>query len=467
MKHRAKYFPDSISFSIAKSNCAIEEILDDSNLKQAIQNPNTQFLEYLSTESSIHQMMDYVLTENKLKCDQYQRRSQLCIELLKSKFLGYQNSLLSNQVFIDKIRDFMYLSANRNPFLCGHFANLITSYTNLSDGSFLNNFDHLKYYLTQNIDIVALKDLFVFLVTEFNGEFQFSQQDSINMCEDLIDMPYNKQLGVVSAFQDIISKREYLISLFDDDIVMKDLLKMAFKTNKPLLARDIFNFIGNSKCLCENSTGVIEKMGNKFSISEDQISPISFIPYINLYPSSVGNYMNYFFKKGSNTMINHAIVKTIANLSDEEIEKIVIKEDIPSKVIEKFNTTDRSGHIQALAECLMKNSYVWSTYKNNLWTKFVKDQLIPYLNVKNGYYGGYINGVYCTLDDLKNKITNAIKFETEINEECVSKPIKNIVNEDNDEEPVISTKPDEIDYESIVVSRRRHRHVPRMLFNYD
>lgn len=465
-RRRSKSFPASILFSISKSNCAIEEVLDDPNIKQAMQCSNIDFLEYLSRESSIIQLMEYTLASTKMFCDHYSRRSQLSLELLNAKFLGIQNSFCDNTVFIDYLNKFVNSDSQPIPLLCGHFASIIESYAKLTYGSFIKKINRLKDYLLQNIDVVALRDLFVLLVTECNSDFELASSDIIQICKKLKYMAISKQLGMVIAFSKIIAKNSDRISLFDEDSIMKNLLKLATKTSNHLLSREIYQFILTAKQNCENSIEIIDSMGDTISISYDNISPVSFVYFIQIYPQYSIKMIDYLFKDNSNTMINYAILKALAKVLEDKAE-LITTTDFITKIIDNFNTSNHSGHIAAFAELLMKNGPVFEALKNKNWIKFVKDQLIPYLKLKDGRYGGGICGDSCSFNESDIAVSVPIKLETEINEECSTKPIEQDLNDEYDVSSVKSKKSTEIDYESIVLSTNRRRHVPRMLFNLD
>lgn len=385
---------DKINELLEKDDVKLEEILEQDSLSCSIRNSSNQKLfSYLKKPDVIEELVKWALTEDYRDHPKYLKLANSAVTVFTNSKL-FQQIALENETFLNMIQNFINTTPQSSR-VCGHFNRIINSIILGTKGDFIEKLNNLQSFLINNITDMALKDLFVFLSTEFSESFSFNTELLIHLVKSI---NYDNCLFVVSTIREIIYIDTTLKKFFDSEELIDHLFKIAIETSKsrPLLATELFRLLKNFKEL-SYYIHVLKKYVDTYEY-QDNFS----LPYaISIFNKLTPEMFDLFFDPKSCTMLTEAIYESFTNKTIDEQLELTKSAHLFDRIISNFPKSKTKARFSDLA-ILLANNFKEIPDIDQGFIQFVENDVKEHLKIRQSEYGGKImHSYYDDIIDIK------------------------------------------------------------------
>lgn len=358
----------------------IYTVMRDSNLIGSIRAEVLELINYIVQDDVMTTLTKWVLTTDKPKDDDNDRLIRSAVTIFSTECKSLQEKLQDNQIFIKTLSDCMKNDMFNDLTICGHFQRITEAMIKYTNGGFLQHFPNICSYLIGKIDILALKELLLRLMTDFQEAFSEEEYQEI-----VIELAQTaqKETGYFSVvlMRDVLNYRKKpTVSYFQNDKVLRELLKAVISGKKPqfnaLFEANIFQLIETISKDFPCSTPVIAEFAQKYQFDENKID-CGTVAALRVFKEGIYTLMPRFFKEPYITMLNALILEKLKEFPDTQLAGIVIKFNLVENIINTFDDNKVNGHLTELALFLNKRSSICKTLQTDEWKNFVDEKLIP------------------------------------------------------------------------------------------
>lgn len=358
---------------------SVYTVMRDSDLKGSIRAEISELINYIVQDDVMSTLTQWALTTDKPKDEDGDRLVRSSVTIFSTECKSLQEKLQDNQIFIDALSKCMKNDMYNNLQICGHFQRITEAMIKYTNGGFLQHFPNLCSYLIGKINILALKELLLRLMTNFQEAFSEEEYQEI-----VIELAQTTQKEngyfAVTLMRDVITEKKATLSFFQNDKVLRELLTAAISNQKKnfnsLFEAIIFQLIEQISKDFPCSTYVIAEFSQKYQFNENKID-CGTVAALRIFKEGLYVLIPRFFKEPCITMLNALILDKLKEIPDTQLAGIVIKFNMVENIIKTFDDNRVNGHLTELALFLNKRSAICKTLQTDEWKKFVNEKLIP------------------------------------------------------------------------------------------
>jgi hypothetical protein len=371
--------PDGLSPLLQDPGVTLEDVLRSSHLAAAIRrDPSDQLAEFLLSDDNMRRIAMYALT------DSDQQLQKICVAILSTSTHRLQSGFRENLVLLDALASFPTGPSARDPKICGYFARICDLLIRSTGGSLLQTkFTFLQTFLVQNIDLLALRDLFVQFLIDFK-EFYVP----MDLLSEIAISDSQKSLFVLFTMRDCLKEKPEFFQSFD---VLRNLLTIGEAS-----------FLNNpSKCVVAYS--LVEQILAKSDKSFAKILEIFHFPAegavcncataaaLRLFPVAIKWFIHGFLTGELPTAVNDAICSGLANMEFTQLQCLVCDVHLNRLIGDAFVAYRQrkvNGHFLVAARLLRHRGIVCCRDHAADWDVFCRDPLALHAAAVAAPYGG-------------------------------------------------------------------------------
>lgn len=357
---------------------SVYTVMRDSDLIGSIRTEISELINYIVLDDVMTTLTKWVLTPEKPKEEDGDRLVRSAVTIFSTECKSLQEKLQDNQIFINALSKCMENDMYNHLQICGHFQRITEAMIKYTNGGFLQNFPNLCSYLIGKINILALKELLLRLMTNFQEAFSEEEYQEIVFELAQTAQKENGYFAVV-LMRDVLTEKSTL-SFFQNDKILRELLTAAISSQKKifnsLFETNIFQLIESISKDFPCSTPVIAEFSQKYQFNENKID-CGTVAALRIFKEGIYILMPRFFKEPYITMLNALLLEKLKEIPDTQLAGIVIKFNLVENIIKTFDDNKVNGHLTELALFLNKRSAICKTLQTEEWKKFVSEKLIP------------------------------------------------------------------------------------------
>ncbi|OHT02042.1 hypothetical protein TRFO_30958 [Tritrichomonas foetus] len=356
----------------------IEKVIRDVDLVSSIRAEISVLIDYLVLDDVLPTLMQWALTTKGPDCEDSDRLVRSSVVILSIVSKNFQEKLQDNKIFIESLQKCLDDDISSNLQLCGHFQRIMESMIRYSNGGFLENFEDLCPYIIKNIHVLALKDLLQKLLTDFSDAFDEESYQAIVSDLAVATQNDNGYFAIV-LMRDIVKEKKALLPFFQQQNVLRNLLKAATGTHKStfhsLFEAQIFKFIEKIAQDFPSATAIIAEYSKKYKFDSKNIT-CGTVAALRVFKEGIYDLMPRFFIEPYITMLNDIILERIQQIPDKQVSGIVDKFKLAENIMRTFDTHMVNGHITDLALFLNKHPYLSKSLQTEEWKTFATQKLL-------------------------------------------------------------------------------------------
>ncbi|ESO01568.1 hypothetical protein HELRODRAFT_81460 [Helobdella robusta] len=164
------YLPSKITALLEKEDVTLEELLKEDDIIDECKSCNTQLIDIIVKEENLKKIVDMMVSrpDDELSEKEKYRNAHVACEILTSDLTRITEALSENEACLEKIYSFFRQEPPLNPLQSSFFSKtmgLLITHESRKTLSFLKSKDDFVDLLMRNLNISAISDLLLRLIT--------------------------------------------------------------------------------------------------------------------------------------------------------------------------------------------------------------------------------------------------------------------------------------------------------------
>ena len=374
----------SISALLQKQDTTIETILDDNALNQALRIGLPAMHNFLLNPEHMNSLLDIVLCDVEPHTKIPNKTTRTAVTILSTGISSLMGKLIKNEEYKQRIINFPKSEYRSNPKCCGHFYRIIESLARFSAGQFLSEIPDLKDYLINNMNCLGLRDLFLFLSTEFSF-FDFQPEIFVELSKSA----NSKENGfyVLSAMRELLKSKEKIIEDMQQPQVIENLFAIAYNDElSPLTQIEAFNLIQKlSDPLTLNDNQDIPKLvqseSEKYDFTKNRPKNV-LAAALKIFSTKNPEILLSIFSYDSMTSLKDGIIHSYDAFSKEDLEQFINQNDLFNKIMDAYRNTKTNYHLTDLIQIIQTKQVTLT----DEFKKFIEEEVNKRNEIRNSQY---------------------------------------------------------------------------------
>jgi hypothetical protein len=357
--------------SLANPDATLTQLLEDPNLTNSLRLPPPTLLDFVSLPEILEGLFDWALTDNFQNFPNSVRNTRQALSLLTSQSKPLQKKIFSQEVAINRLNTFPETQFSSSPQICGHFQRIVESFLQANQGRGMAQLTSLVDFLTTRLSCLALRDLFVGLLTS---------ESSLIMARGAIFSALVDGLagpnGYFVATAVLAVVRKSGAENLDSPEIVGKLLDACIPGEgyDPLVASTTFQILERIVAQKPEVGAVVAERASSFRLTERPVDcALAFCA--RLFPGELPGLVSRVFETPGDTFLNAVIVDAFGKLTPEECAVAAAAQGLPERIIGAFETSRANGHVTKLAEILKALDPEPDILQNDQWHAFVDADL--------------------------------------------------------------------------------------------
>lgn len=373
----------------------VEQILDDSAITAAIRNGIPAIIRFLTKPTNLNHLLDLALTDIVPDTKSPAKTTRNAVQVLTTSTSSLMNAIMKVPDYTAYISHFIETDYAKLPKPCGHYYRIIESLFRFTNGNIpdQNFVPKLKEFLIKNMSCMALRELFVALVTDWTKTFN---ADSNLFTE--VAKASNGPNGFysITALKAIANTKNSFQKLMRNEDTIRAILDVAVNPEvRPIVSIEAFHLVeklieneDKSGPIYEVTKEVSEKYD--FSIERPAAVTAAALGVLNVLNEDL---IEHIFEPSPLSYLSKGVLRSIGTFSrSPDFNDFVANTELLPKIYTAFGEnaeeeTKRNLSLRYVLElcCIIGNSTV---ERDDMWTDFYKDSILPRLAAYNKPFGG-------------------------------------------------------------------------------
>jgi hypothetical protein len=370
---------DGLAPLLQNPSVTLEDVLRSSYLTATLRCEDSDRLaEFLLSDDNMRRISTYALT------DSDQQLQKICVAILSTSAHRLQAGLRENLVLLDALASFPTGPSARDPRICGYFARICDLLIRSTGGSLLQTkFSFLQTFLAENLDLLALRDLFVHFLIDFK-EFDMPMD---LLCEMAID-DSQKSLFVLFTMRDCLKEKPEFFQSFH---VIHRLLTIGEASFLHNPAKCVVAYSLVDQILAKSDKSFAEVLELFHFPADGPVRNCATAAALRLFPVAIEWFIDAFLTDDLPTAVNDAICSGLTNMGFVQLQSLVCDLHLNRLIGEAFVAYRQrkvNGHFLMVAKLLRHRELVCCRAHAAEWDVFCRETMARHAVAVAAPYGG-------------------------------------------------------------------------------
>jgi hypothetical protein len=252
-------------------------------------------------------------------------------------------------------------------------------------------FKFLKAFITDNLDTLALREVFLHLVADHPDGFGVSS-DLFRELSFRARENSRKALLVLLTMRDCLKEKRRLSVLFEDATTLLNLSAIGMEAyeSDPMksgVAYSVLNLV-----LGESVNVVLGEVRGRFASAFGVCQRINCATAaaVRLFPSSIEYFITSFFACELPTAVNEEICSAIGRMPYRQLQEFTTKHHLNFQILERFDgylSNKTNGHFFSIGTLLIHQGLVCCSGHRDAWESFVRNAFQSHAALVIASYG--------------------------------------------------------------------------------
>ena len=376
--------PGPLAALLASEGTTVAMVLDDSGFTTALRQASKEFCDFFTRDENVDAIFDIAFTPTPDSVPETKRARQ-AVTTLTTKTRALIGRLAVHERLKERLNKFPGCEFCGNTKSCGYFQKILESFASFTNGEILADLPEIRPFLVKNLNCLALRDLFVNLVSQFPQAMGADEEMFVELVREMREHKENAYL-IVTAILALWTLRPSKVDMGELLGVrfVEELLGLAVERVCPPVAM-CYAFQLLVLIAGEEDSEVLAKIRefeDKFSIEGKEMDAVT-MQALKLFRRKALECVDSMFEAPAHTFLNEAIIGAFKGLNDQEKNKFVEDHKLAEKIMQKYEEPAHKSDGVLTGLAVEMNGISAGAKTGALagaeWTKFFNEKVKPRL----------------------------------------------------------------------------------------